>query len=157
MLRKAAAASANPPQSINTDKLPSYVPAIKKVFPDAKHIQSEGLDSETHNNRSERMQGTFRDRTKTLRGLDNRASGQRYLDGWTFHYNLFREHEALGHRTPAEAAKVDAPFREWADVTTGNCQGAIRNRSQGSQGTDHDRPMGKGTPGEDTRLPAQPR
>ncbi len=122
MLRKAAAASANPPQSINTDKLPSYVPAIKKVFPDAKHIQSEGLDSETHNNRSERMQGTFRDRTKTLRGLDNRASGQRYLDGWTFHYNLFREHEALGHRTPAEAAKVDAPFREWADVTRGTAR-----------------------------------
>ena len=119
VLRKAMAASANPPQTITTDKLPSYVPAIKTVFPEARHIQSEGLDSELNNNRSERVQGTFRDRTKTLRGLEGQASGQRYLDGWVLHYNAFREHEGLGHQTPAEAAKVNSPFTEWADVTRG--------------------------------------
>ena len=43
-------------------------------------------------------------------------AGQRYLDGWTLQYNLFRGHHSLGDRTPAEAAKVDAPFTEWADV-----------------------------------------
>ena len=120
VLRKAAAAAANPPERITTDKLPSYGPAIEKVFPKAKHTQSEGMRAELNNNRSERVQGTFRDRTKTLRGLDNRASGQRYLDGWVLHYNLFREHESLGDKTPGEAAKVDAPFKEWADVTRGS-------------------------------------
>lgn len=119
VLRKAAAASAEPPTRITTDKLPSYVPAIRKVFPDAHHIQSEGLDSELNNNRSERMQGTFRDRTKTMRGLQGRASGQRYLDGWVLQYNLFREHEGLGYRTPGEAANVNPPFSEWSDVAEG--------------------------------------
>ena len=120
VLRKAAAAAANPPERITTDKLPSYVPAIEKVFPTVKHTQSEGIRAEVNNNLSERVQGTFRDRTKTLRGLDHRASGQRYLDGWVLHYNLFREHESLGDKTPGEAAKVDAPFKEWADVTRGS-------------------------------------
>ena len=122
LLRKAEAASATPPKAITTDGLASYIPAVKKVFPDAKHTVSEGLQSELNNNRSERVQGTFRDRTKTLRGLQGRASGQRYLDGWVLHYNLFREHEALNGKTPAEVAKVNAPFKEWADVTKGEAQ-----------------------------------
>ena len=122
LLRKAAAASAEPPKVIRTDGLVSYGSAVKKVFPDARHIVSEGLQSEVHNNRSERLQGTFRDRTKTLRGLENRASGQRYLDGWVLHYNLFWGHEALDNRTPGEAAKVNPPFSEWADVTRGTAQ-----------------------------------
>ena len=119
VLRKAMAAAAEPPKSITTDRLVSYVPAITAVFPDARHIRSEGLEAELNNNRSERMQGTFRDRTKTLRGLEGRESGQRYLDGWVFHYNHFKEHHGLNGRTPAEAARVDAPFTEWADITRG--------------------------------------
>ncbi len=130
VLRKASAASAEPPTQITTDRLRSYVPAIRKVFPDAQHIQSEGLDNELNNNRSERVQGTFRDRTKTLRGLDSRASAQRYLDGWVMHYNLFREHEALGLRPPAEAAKVNAPFSEWADVTRGTAKPPSETETQ---------------------------
>ena len=130
VLRKAAAASDNPPKTVRTDGLPSYVPEVKKVFPDAKHIRSEGLDSETHNNRSERMQGTFRDRTKTMRGLEGRASGQRYLDGWVLQYNLFRDHESLGGKTPGEVANVEAPFSEWADVTRGTAQKPTESEAQ---------------------------
>ena len=65
---------------------------------------------------SERLQGTFRQREKTLRGLDSRETGQRYLDGWVLTYNLFREHESLDHQTPGEEARVKPPFTEWADV-----------------------------------------
>ena len=71
-----------------------------------QHVQSEGIRAELNNNLSERLQGTFRQRTKTLRGLDNAKSGQVYLDGWAFTYNQFREHEALGDKTPASVAKV---------------------------------------------------
>ena len=121
VLRKASEASASPPKTIKTDRLRSYGPAVKAVFPDAKHIESAGMrNSENNNNLSERVQGTFRQRTKTLRGLENQASGQRYLDGWVLNYNLFREHESLGDKPPGEAAKVNAPYREWADVTRGN-------------------------------------
>ena len=119
VMKKALAASDAPPKTITTDKLRSYIAPIKRVFPDARHIQSDGIRAKVNNNRSERVQGTFRQRTKTLRGLENRETGQRYLDGWVVDYNLFRDHEALGGKTPGEAAKVGSPFREWADVTRG--------------------------------------
>ena len=116
VMRRAEAASAEPPKTIKTDKWRAYNKAIANVFPDAKHVQAEGLTAELNNNQSERLQGTFRQRTKTLRGLDTRASGQTYLDGWTLDYNLFRKHHSLGNKTPAEAARVAVPFGEWEDV-----------------------------------------
>lgn len=116
VMRKAANAASEPPESITTDKLRSYNRAVKKVFPQTKHVQSEGLAAEINNNLSERLQGTFRQRTKTLRGLESLETGQRYLDGWVITYNLFREHEGLDYKTPGQVAKVDAPFKEWADI-----------------------------------------
>ena len=116
VMRKAMAAEDAPPTSITTDKLGSYGPAIKQVFPDAEHIQSEGLRAELNNNLSKRLQGTFRDLEKTLRGLANPESGQRYLDGWVVNYNLFREHEGVDGQRPAEMAGVNPPFQEWADI-----------------------------------------
>ena len=116
VLRKAALAADKPPKTITTDRLRSYVGPIKDVLPEAKHIQSEGLAADVNNNLSERLQGTFRDRVKTLRGLDSIKSGQRYLDGWALTYNLFRGHHSLRDKTPGKVAKVEAPFAEWADV-----------------------------------------
>ena len=116
VLRKAALAADAPPKSITSDKLRSYIQPIKDVLPEAEHIQSEGIRASVNNNLSERLQGTFRDRIKTLRGMDSRKTGQRYLDGWTLTYNLFRGHESLGNKTPGSRAKVAPPFREWADV-----------------------------------------
>ena len=116
VMRKAREAAAEPPKTIKTDKWRAYNRAIANVFPDAKHVQAEGLTAELNNNQSERLQGTFRQRTKTLRGLDTRESGQTYLDGWTLDYNLFRKHESLKNRTPAHAARVSTPFDEWEDV-----------------------------------------
>ena len=116
VMRKAAEAAAEPPKTVKTDQLASYTQAIKDVFPEAIHIQSQGIRAFTNNNRSERLQGTFRQRAKTLRGLQNIETGQRYLDGWVIDYNLFRGHESLDDRTPGEVAKVNAPFREWEDV-----------------------------------------
>ena len=81
VMRKAEKASAESPKTIKTDRWRAYNRAIVNVFPDAEHIKSEGLTAELNNNQSERLQGTFRQRTKTLRGLDTRESGQTYLDG----------------------------------------------------------------------------
>jgi hypothetical protein len=38
------------------------------------------------------------------------------LDGWLVYYNFFRLHEALGDKTPAEAAGIKFPFKNWLDV-----------------------------------------
>ena len=116
VMEKAAAASATEPKTIKTDRLRNYPNAINLVFPNTKHVQSDGIRAEINNNLSERLQGTYRQRIKTLRGLDSLESGQRYLDGWTLTYNLFRDHESLGGETPGELARVNAPFTEWADV-----------------------------------------
>ena len=116
VLRKAALAADGPPKSITTDKPRSYLPAVKDVVPEAEHIQSEGMRANINNNLSERLQGTFRDRIKTLRGLDSIKTGQRYLDGWTLTYNHFRGHESLGNKTPGGKANMTPPFKEWADV-----------------------------------------
>ena len=74
------------------------------------------MTADINNNLSERLQGTFRDRIKTLRGLASRTTGQRYLDGWVLTYNQFRGHESLRDQTPGSRAKVEPPFKEWADV-----------------------------------------
>ena len=117
VMRKAQKAAATTPKRVKTDKLKSYIGAVENVWGgDVQHVQSEGIRAELNNNLSERLQGTFRQRTKTLRGLDNATSGQVYLDGWTFTYNQFREHEALDGKTPASAAKVVTPFKSWESV-----------------------------------------
>ena len=116
VMRKAAEAADGPPKTITTDKWRPYIKPIKEIMPEARHIQSEGLTADINNNLSERLQGTFRDRIKTLRGMDSLKTGQRYLDGWTLTYNLFRGHESLRNKTPGEKAKVNPPFKEWADV-----------------------------------------
>ena len=111
VMEMAKANAATTPETIKTDKLRSYIRPIKAVFPETKHVQSEGLTAEVNNNMSERLQGTFRQRTKTLRGLENRETGQLYLDGWTLTYNLFKEHEGLEYQTPGEVAKVSPHSR----------------------------------------------
>ena len=120
MLRKALAASDGPPETITTDKWRAYIKPIKEMVPEAKHIQSQGLAAEVNNNLSERLQGTYRDRVKTLRSLESIETGQRFLDGWTVNYNLFRKHESLKNKPPASKALADPPFTEWADVVKGD-------------------------------------
>ena len=120
VFRKALAAADKPPDHVFTDKLRSYLPVMREVLPGAKHWQSEGLTADINNNLSERLQGTYRDRIKTLRGLENLETGQRYLDGWQITYNLFRGHHSLRNQTPGYRAKVKPPFGDWADVVKGD-------------------------------------
>ena len=109
--------AADAPEEVKTDSLEAYVEAMPQVFgSEVKHVVSEGAKSEINNNMSERLQGTFRDRNKTLRGLKSRESGQEYLDGLVMHYNYFRPHDGLDGKRPAEAAGADLPFCDWRDV-----------------------------------------
>ena len=94
---------------VKTDGLASYQQGIKTAFPvkpvkPVKHIVSKGIRATINNNLSERLQGTLRDRDKTLRGLKSKESGQQYLDGLVLNYNYFRPHQALNGKRPAERA-----------------------------------------------------
>ena len=116
VMKKAARATNVKPKTIWTDGLSGYVEGIQRVFPGVKHIVSQGIYEEVNNNLSENLQGQFRQRTKTMRGLETRETGQEYLDGWVVDFNLFKDHEAHRGGTPAQAANVNPPYAEWADV-----------------------------------------
>ena len=75
VMEKAAAAADKHPRVIKTDCLGFYPNAINIVFPDTKHVQSDGIRAEVNNSLSERLQGTFRQRTKTLHGLEALRAG----------------------------------------------------------------------------------
>ncbi|MXZ92499.1 MAG: IS6 family transposase [Chloroflexi bacterium] len=112
--------AANAPKTIKTDGLRSYREGIGTAFRNnpVKHVVSEGIRAELNNNLSERLQGTFRDRDKTLRSMKKRETGQNYIDGLVLHYNYFRPHMGLGDKTPAVTAGADAPFKSWTDIAT---------------------------------------
>ena len=112
--------SANPPKAIKTDGLASYQKGVKTAFPvyRVKHVVSQGIRAVINNNLSERLQGTFRDRDKTLRSMKRQDTGQNYVDGLVLNYNYFRPHIGLDGKTPASKAGVDAPFANWAEVAT---------------------------------------
>lgn len=112
--------SANPPLVIKTDGLRSYREGVRNAFPThpVKHVVSQGIRAEINNNLSERLQGTFRDRDKTLRGLKKQDSGQAYIDGLVLNYNYFRPHIGLGGKRPAERAGAAIPFKSWLEVAT---------------------------------------
>ena len=66
VMNKALEAAKTPPKTIKTDKLASYTRATKD-YKDIKHVQSQGIRAELNNNLSERLQRTYRSRTKTMR------------------------------------------------------------------------------------------
>ena len=119
----------NHPAEIKTDGLKSYREALPRAFPTrpVKHIVSKGIRAEI-NNMSERLQGTFRDRDKTLRGLKARETGQVYIDGLVTHYNFFRPHESLDGKRTAKSPGTEIPFQNWEDVAAAKV--ASRNSAE---------------------------
>ena len=111
--------AARDPDTITTDGLSHYFEGIKAVFPKAKHIVSQGVYEPVNNNISERLQGSFRQRIKTQRGLQARRTAQDYLDGWVIDYNFMKKHHSLRGKTPADVAGVasEVPWDSWEDIT----------------------------------------
>ena len=117
LFSQAAALVDSPPRAIVTDRLAAYLDGIEQVFgADTRHIQSQGMTTDSHNNIIERFHGTVKQRTKVMRGLKSRESAMLFMQGWLIHYNFFRPHESLNGRTPGEAARANYPYKEWGDV-----------------------------------------
>ena len=114
--RKALAVAKHPPEKLITDKLLSYNPAVRSVMANTRHLKSKGIRSWLNNNMLERVNSTIRQRTKVLRGINDLENAQTLLEGWQLYYKFFREHEGIHDQTPARAARIDSPFKEWADV-----------------------------------------
>lgn len=100
------------PLSIVTDGLQGYRGAILKEFynPMAEiknpHLRLKDFETKPNNNIIERLQGTYRERTKVMRALDSSDGASDYARAMRLYYNYIRGHQALGGCTPAQAAKI---------------------------------------------------
>jgi transposase-like protein len=100
-----------------TDGWRPYRFACKSQFgSDTVHVRTtpfvkKGLST----NIVERWHGTLKDRLKPMRGMDKSETYQLILEGFILYYNYLRPHESLG-KTPAEAAKIDFPYRSFLDI-----------------------------------------
>lgn len=99
------------PELIITDGLQSYNDAFNKVFYDnrqtCEHIRADGIRARVNNNKVERLHNTVRERTKTMRGLQDDGTATEFNNSFKAFYNHIRPHQALNGRTPAQAAEID--------------------------------------------------
>lgn len=51
-----------------------------------------------------------------MKGLKTIDSAIQFVAAFLVHYNYFRGNEALGGKTPAEAAGIKFPYKDWAEV-----------------------------------------
>jgi putative transposase len=72
-------------------------------------VQRVGIRARETNNLVERLHGTLKDRTKPMRGLKSFESSKSLLEGYAIHYNFCRPHQSLNGKTPAQAARTQAP------------------------------------------------
>lgn len=124
VLRKAKdVASGQKPDFIVTDKLPAYHQAITTEYfthkkPRTEHVRLKNLREGTNNNIVERLNGTVRERTKVMRGLDRDETAQAMMDANRIYYNYLRPHQALDGKTPAEKAGIDLKLEgnKWEEL-----------------------------------------
>ena len=128
--KKALAAAGNVPQTIKSDGHTSNPKAIRSVMPGTHHIVSRGTRARINNNRLERLNGTYRSREKTLRGLDSIETGQKYLDGYRMTYNFYREHEGIDYDMPGRRARVEFPLHKWGKWWPRQPSGSARSTKQ---------------------------
>jgi putative transposase len=127
-IHKAKLVTPDWPADVLTDGMNAYPEAIKKElgrpatpFDDPKfvhggwfnpHKRVPSIRAKESNNRIERFHGTEKERFKVMRAFDGEPGTAVLAEGLRVHYNLVRDHQALG-MTPGEAAgiPVGAGFR----------------------------------------------
>jgi putative transposase len=103
------------PRAVFVDGSHVYNRAFNKVFYTMRKatrpelVQRVGVRTRETNNIVERLHGTLKDRTKPMRGLKSYESTKLLLEGYSVHYNCVRPHQSLGGKTPAQAARMNAP------------------------------------------------
>ena len=99
------------PKAIIHDGLQTYNEAFNKEYftntnPRVKNIRSISVRNEGLNSVVERLNGSTRDREKTMRGMNTKESAQKIIEAMRIHYNFCREHSTLG-KTPAEESGIN--------------------------------------------------
>jgi transposase-like protein len=105
------------PDVIVSDGLQAYKAAIRNEFYDRSadiinpHVRLKDFQSKPNNNILERLNGTFRERTKVMRSLDDQKGAAEFAKGMQVYYNYIRPHQGIEGQTPAEKAKIPIDFK----------------------------------------------
>jgi transposase-like protein len=100
------------PDAIVTDGLQAYRDAIKAEYWGLNnnilnpHVRLKDFETKPNNNILERLNGTFRERTKVMRSLDSSVGAQEFVAGLQTYYNYIRPHQGIGGLTPAQMANI---------------------------------------------------
>lgn len=111
-LKQAKDAASVRPDAIVTDGLQAYKKAIKDEFYDPSaniqnpHVRLKDFETKPNNNILERLNGTFRERTKVVRSFDSQCGAVAFATGMQTYYNYIRPHQGIGGLTPAQMANV---------------------------------------------------
>ncbi len=117
LVQQAARRTNRVPRSIITDKLSKYLEGIEIVSVTGRgHVEAKSFREMPNMNLIERFHIALKGRARIMRSLMRRKTAKVVMDGWLAHYNFFKPHSALGGKTPAEAAGVHIPFKNWVDV-----------------------------------------
>ena len=116
-----ADAASTCPDVIVTDGLQAYKEAVKYEFFDVSaniqnpHLRLKDFETKPNNNILERLNGTFRERTKVVRGFDSPVSAIEFASGMQTYYNYIRPHQGIGGLTPDEMAgiQIDLTGNRW--------------------------------------------
>jgi transposase-like protein len=115
-LRKAKEMTDRRPEAIVTDGLQGYRDAIKAEFYGANqfvqnpHVRLRDFQTKPNNNILERLNGTFRERTKVVRSFDSGIGAQEFATGMQVYYNYLRPHQGIGGMIPAQVANIPIDF-----------------------------------------------
>jgi putative transposase len=111
-LQKAKSVTNVRPDAIVTDGLQAYKEAVKAEFFDREafiqnpHIRLKDFETKPNNNILERLNGTFRERTKVMRSLDSAIGAGEFAAGMQTYYNYIRPHMGINGMTPAQMANI---------------------------------------------------
>ena len=96
------------PRAVITDGMVSYPSAIKSIFgEDIIHAHNVGMRDRINNNILERYHGTYRERDKVTRGLENIVTARQMNENRRTYYNFIRKHTGIGGLTPAQMAGIN--------------------------------------------------
>jgi transposase-like protein len=109
LFQEARASAGKKPDILISDGAPNFHEAYLKeywsrVAPRTSHVRHIHLSGDMNNNKMERLNGEIRDREKVMRGLKNTDTP--ILKGYQLYHNYFREHDALGGKTPGDIAGI---------------------------------------------------
>ncbi len=108
--RDQAAAEEHEPRVVVTDKLASYVPALKRVLPTSEHRRHKGL-----NNRAENSHRPVRKRERALQRFKSPDHAQQFLEPFSAVCNHFRPRR---HLLSAEQYRQirTRRFQQWREI-----------------------------------------